>query len=150
MSFKTSGGLISNDIIPHEGTRFYSPLRSHGQMRLSRFGFLTSTKLVANWFSCSCNRWKCLSTLFWRFSSTVVMLRSAWGVWFETYRGAGQNLLTVRYKLYIRCASSIPGHVMWDSWRTKWHWVTFFFSPSTSVFSLSVTFHHYCVLIFTL
>jgi len=78
MSFKASGGLISSYIIPHKGTEFYSPLRSHGQMRLSRFGFLTSTKLMANWFSCSCNRWKCLSTLFWRSSSTVVMLRSAW------------------------------------------------------------------------
>ena len=47
MSFKEWGGLISSDIIPHKGTRFYSPLRSHGQIRLSRSGFLTSTKLTA-------------------------------------------------------------------------------------------------------
>ena len=78
MSFKAWGGLISRDIIPHKGTRFYSPLRSHGQIRLSRFGFLTSTKLMANWFSCSCNRWKCFSTLFWvfflhRFNAEVCM-----------------------------------------------------------------------------
>jgi len=38
--FEAWGGLISSDIIPHRGTRFYSPLRSHGQIRLSRFGFL--------------------------------------------------------------------------------------------------------------
>jgi len=95
MSFKAWGGLISSDIILHNGTRFYSPLRSHGQIRLSRFGFLTSTKLMANWFLCSCNRWKCLSTLFWRCSFTVVMLRSAWSVWFETYRGAPAISLNV-------------------------------------------------------
>ena len=53
---RREGGLISSDIIPHKGTRFDS-LRSHGQIRLSRFGFLTSTKLMANWFSCSCNRY---------------------------------------------------------------------------------------------
>ena len=73
MRFKAWGGLISSDIIPHKGTKFYSPLRSHGQIRLSLFGFLTSIKLMANWFSCSCNCWKCLSTLFWRSSSTVFM-----------------------------------------------------------------------------
>jgi hypothetical protein len=95
MSFKAWGGLISSDIIPHKGSRFYSPLRSHGQIRLSRFGFLTSTKLMANWFSWSCNRWKCSSTLFWRSSSTVVVLRSAWSVWFETYRGAPAISLNV-------------------------------------------------------
>ena len=64
MSFKAWGGLISSDIIPHKGTRFYCPLRSHGQIRLSRFGFLTTIKLMANWFSCSCNRWKCLMLFF--------------------------------------------------------------------------------------
>jgi hypothetical protein len=67
MSFKAWGGLISSDIIPHKGTRLYFPLRWHGEIRLSRFGFLTSTKLMANWFSCSCNHWKCLSTLFLAF-----------------------------------------------------------------------------------
>ena len=32
---------------------------------------------------------------FWRSSSTVVMLRSAWSVWFETYRGAPAIILNV-------------------------------------------------------
>jgi hypothetical protein len=44
MSFKAWGRLISSDIIQHEILEFYSPRRSHGQIRLSRFGFLTSTK----------------------------------------------------------------------------------------------------------
>ena len=92
---RREGGLISSDIMRHKGSRFYSPLRLHGQIRFSRFGFLTSTMLMANWFLCSSNRWKCLSTLFWRSSSTVVMLRSAWIVWFETYRGAPAISLNV-------------------------------------------------------
>ena len=60
--------------MPHKGTRFYSPLRSHSQICLSRFEFLTSTKLMANWFSCSCNRWKCLSTLLAFFTFVMFLL----------------------------------------------------------------------------
>jgi hypothetical protein len=36
-----------------------------------------------------------LSTLFFFFFSTVVMLRSAWSVWFKTYHGAPSIILKV-------------------------------------------------------
>jgi hypothetical protein len=41
MSFKTRGGLISSDIIPHKGTGFYSPLRSHGHLYFKKPTFCT-------------------------------------------------------------------------------------------------------------
>ena len=123
MSFKAWGGLISRDIIPHKGTRFYSPLRSHGQIRLSRFGFLTSTELLTNWFSCSCNRWKCVSTLFWRSSSTVVMLRSAWSVWFETYHGA-PAFKVCQYEMQQAKYETPPVNST-GSVRITWYWNAF-------------------------
>jgi hypothetical protein len=37
--------------------------------------------MLANWFSCVCNLWKCLSIIFRR-SSTVAILMSVWSVCF--------------------------------------------------------------------
>ena len=50
---------------------------------------------------------------FWRSSSTVVMLRSAWSVWFETYRGA-PSLTVLMFWCYAEvCVGRLVRDVPW-------------------------------------
>jgi hypothetical protein len=46
---------------------------------------------------------------------------NTWHIW----------IFRVNTKVHRGGPGSSPGHVMWDLWRTKWHWCRFY--PSTSV-----------------
>ena len=90
------GGLISRDIIPHKGTRFYSPVDHMARFAWAVSGFLRPLSWWLIGFRVPVIAGNvCLLSFFWRSSSTVVVLRSTWSVWFETYRGAPAIILNV-------------------------------------------------------